>query len=267
MADDMSHIIELREAAEPLPLVEFLDRALATTAIEDIWALHVDQMAAYGFDRLLYASSRLGPVKGVPRPAESLILSTLPPDYLRDFLDGGLYLVAPMVRWAVENTGAKPFARTLEAGRCAPLSPCEQRLQSLEQRFGIDAGYTISFPHPSYRARGGISLYAPPDWTQDEVDDLWGRHGKELSVMNTVVHTHLTTLPSRAQAALTGRQREVLEWVACGLTSQGIARKMGLTAATVEKHLRLAREALGVETTTQAVLHAAIHNQLFPSRE
>jgi LuxR family transcriptional regulator len=266
MADDKSRIIESRDAAEPLPLVEFLHRALATTAIEDVWALHVDQMAAYGFDRLLYASSRLGPVKGVPRPAESLVLSTLPPDYLRDFVDGGLYLVAPMVWWAVENTGARPFARTVEQGRCAPLSPCEQRLQSLEQRFGIDAGYTISFPHTSCRARGCIGLYAPPDCTQDEVDDIWHRHGKELSVMNTVVHTHLTTLPSRAPAALTCRQREVLEWVAWGLTTQEIASKIGLTAATVEKHLRLAREALGVETTTQAVLHAAIHNHLFPSR-
>ena len=38
---------------------------------------------------------------------------------------------------------------------------------------------------------------------------------------------------------------------------------MGLTSATVEKHLRLAREALGVETTAQAVLKAAFANQMF----
>jgi LuxR family transcriptional regulator len=38
---------------------------------------------------------------------------------------------------------------------------------------------------------------------------------------------------------------------------------MGLTAATVEKHLRLAREALDVETTAQAVLKAAFYNQMF----
>ena len=36
-----------------------------------------------------------------------------------------------------------------------------------------------------------------------------------------------------------------------------------LTSATVEKHLRLAREALAVETTAQAVLKAALHNQMF----
>jgi LuxR family transcriptional regulator len=38
---------------------------------------------------------------------------------------------------------------------------------------------------------------------------------------------------------------------------------MGLTAATVEKHLRLAREALDVDTTAQAVLKASFQNQIF----
>jgi len=36
-----------------------------------------------------------------------------------------------------------------------------------------------------------------------------------------------------------------------------------LTPATVEKHLRLAREALDVETTAQAVLKAAFYNKMF----
>ncbi|KTF08268.1 hypothetical protein MGSAQ_000238 [marine sediment metagenome] len=38
---------------------------------------------------------------------------------------------------------------------------------------------------------------------------------------------------------------------------------LGITAATVEKHMRLAREALGVETTPQAVLKAHVTHQLF----
>ncbi len=44
---------------------------------------------------------------------------------------------------------------------------------------------------------------------------------------------------------------------------QDTALLMGLTSATVEKHLRLAREALAVETTAQAVLKAAFANQMF----
>ncbi|MFT7105919.1 MAG: LuxR family transcriptional regulator [Yoonia sp.] len=36
-----------------------------------------------------------------------------------------------------------------------------------------------------------------------------------------------------------------------------------MTVATIEKHLRLAREALDVETTAQAVLKGAFNNQMF----
>ena len=68
------------------------------------------------------------------------------------------------------------------------------------------------------------------------------------------------TPPNRT---LTRRQREALQWVGDGKTTQDIAQIMGLTQATIEKHLRLARDALNVETTAQAVLKAAFQNQMF----
>ncbi len=74
----------------------------------------------------------------------------------------------------------------------------------------------------------------------------------------------MTNLPlSTARKSLTNRQREALEWVGDGKTTQDIATIMGLTPATIEKHLRLAREALDVETTAQAVLKASFQNQIF----
>ncbi|MFP3656183.1 LuxR C-terminal-related transcriptional regulator, partial [Burkholderia sp. SIMBA_052] len=74
----------------------------------------------------------------------------------------------------------------------------------------------------------------------------------------------ILTLPYNApNRGLTRRQREVLQWVGDGKTTQDIALLMGLTTATIEKHLRLAREALSVETTAQAILKAALHNQMY----
>ena len=81
--------------------------------------------------------------------------------------------------------------------------------------------------------------------------------------MNNVFHLKQLTLACSGARELTQRQREVLQWVGDGKTAQDIALLMGLTAATVEKHLRLAREALDVETTAQAVLKAAFYNQMF----
>jgi LuxR family transcriptional regulator len=82
--------------------------------------------------------------------------------------------------------------------------------------------------------------------------------------MNNVAHLKILTLPYTAPGrGLTRRQREALGWVGDGKTTQDIALLMGLTPATVEKHLRLAREALNVDTTAQAVLKAALQNQMF----
>lgn len=81
--------------------------------------------------------------------------------------------------------------------------------------------------------------------------------------MNNVMHLKLLTLPYSGERQLTKRQREVLQWVGDGKTTQDIAVLLELTPATVEKHLRLAREALDVETTAQAVLKAAFYNQMF----
>jgi LuxR family transcriptional regulator len=62
---------------------------------------------------------------------------------------------------------------------------------------------------------------------------------------------------------LTQRQRETLEWVADGKTMQDVGLLMGVSPAMVEKHLRLARDALDVETTAQAVAKAALLNMIF----
>ncbi len=127
----------------------------------------------------------------------------------------------------------------------------------------VTAGYTVSFRSISERTKGAIALTARPGVTQDAVEQIWAQHGDEIIVMNNVMHLKLLTLPYTGERHLTKRQREVLQWVGDGKTTQDIAILLGLTPATVEKHLRLAREALDVETTAQAVLKAAFYNQMF----
>ena len=131
-------------------------------------------------------------------------------------------------------------------------------------RLNMTAGYTVSFPSGSQRHKGAISLAARPGLSQDEVDAIWQDCGREITIMNNVAHLKIISMPYvPPNRALTKRQREVLEWVGDGKTTQDIAVLLGLTTAPVDKHLRLAREALSVETTAQAVLKAAMHNQIF----
>ncbi len=93
---------------------------------------------------------------------------------------------------------------------------------------------------------------------------MWSEFGEDIILINNITHLKILSLPySPPNRGLTKRQREALQWVGDGKTTQDIAILMGLTSATVEKHLRLARDALSVETTAQAVLKAALQNQMF----
>ncbi|MDP3494675.1 MAG: autoinducer binding domain-containing protein [Hyphomonadaceae bacterium] len=58
--------------------------------------------------------------------------------------------------------------------------------------------------------------------------------------------------------ALTKRQRECLNWVRAGKSSWEIGQILNLSEHTVNEHLQAARRRLGVRTTTQAVLEAAV---------
>ena len=83
-------------------------------------------------------------------------------------------------------------------------------------------------------------------------------------VVADYLHLKLAALPWQSPGReLSPRQCEALEWVADGKTSQDIATLMGISSAMVEKHLRLARHALDVDTTAQAVCKALLLNMLF----
>jgi len=68
----------------------------------------------------------------------------------------------------------------------------------------------------------------------------------------------------RASRALTPTQRAVVELVACGLTTKGIAARLRMSPATVETHMRGARERLGARTRLQAAAVAGLGGDLRP---
>ncbi|MCP4817709.1 MAG: LuxR family transcriptional regulator, partial [Shimia sp.] len=97
-----------------------------------------------------------------------------------------------------------------------------------------------------------------------EVDEIWATRGREIELINNVAHLKVQSLPySNPERELTSRQREVLEWVGDGKTIQDIALLIERTPATVEKHLRLARDAMNVDTTAQALLKASFLKQIY----
>lgn len=243
---------------------EHLSKIVNSPSVEALWDLHSNKMAEYGFDRLLYGFTYYRSGASLGDPADFILLTNHVRAYTDVFIGEGLYFHAPMVRWALEHEGACSWSILAEMIDRSALSPQERRVLEFNRSMGVTAGYSISFKAVTQRSKGAIALTARPGMTQSEIDAIWEEHGDDILVMNNVAHLKILTLPRTAPGrTLTRRQREVLEWVGDGKTVQDIAQILGLTPATVEKHLRLAREALDVETTAQAVLKAAFQNQMF----
>jgi LuxR family transcriptional regulator len=242
----------------------YLQKLINLPNIEELWNFHTQQMADYGFDRIMYGYTRYRTATSLGDPNDFVLLTNHDTSYTDVFIGDGLYFHAPMVRWALKNNGACSWSVMAEMGQTGTLTEAERMVFDFNRANSVVAGYSISFKSLSPRTKGAIALTAQKGMSQQEADKIWAEHGEDIIALNNIVHLRILTLPYVAPGrALTRRQREVLDWVGDGKTIQDIAVLLELTPATIEKHLRLAREALSVETTAQAVLKAAFQNQMF----
>jgi len=245
-----------------MELLEYIENITRANSMETVWQIHCRAMAEYGFDRLLYGFTRFRTANSFGAPEDLLVLTNHAADYTEKFIGESMYFHAPMVKWAAENVGACSWSWIEQA--IPTMTPSELKVVEFNRSKKVTAGYSVSFDNTSRRFKGAIALTGRAGVTQQELDTMWARHGREIVAMNNVAHLKIIDLPfTNIRRSLTKRQREALEWVGDGKTTQDIATIMGLTAATIEKHLRLAREALDVDTTAQAVLKASFQNQIF----
>lgn len=244
--------------------MERLKPYLAMRSVDDLWSHHTTVMAEFGFDRLFYAYSAFRRAGTFGDPDDALILTTHDPQYVEAFVDKGLFRAGPMMKWANENVGTMSWRTVHEEIAKRPLTEAERTVMALNARYQLNAGYTIAFPIAKKYSHAGIGLTARKGLTHDDVDEIWARDGEMIEIINHVAHLCISQLPATGQSrVLTRRQTEVLELVADGKTIQDIALLLERNAATVEKHLRGARDTLGVETTAQAVRKASVLNQIF----
>lgn len=243
-----------------------LDRIAQATTVKEVWKAAADFITPFGFGRLNYGFTRFRHNRNIGNPDDALFLTTASPEYVQHYFNNGFYARTPLYRWALENTGVTNWRWVYAALQAGSLAADEIEALRQNQRFGVTAGMTISFAEHSHRAKAALGLIADPGLTLDDVDRIWTERGAAIVAVANMMHLKITQLPlASPRRALTARQREALEWVADGKTTVDIALLMGISPAMVEKHLRLAREALEVETSAQAVAKGALLNMIFQS--
>ena len=245
-------------------ILPLLNAIAASQRIDDAWDLATGYFAALGFGRVNYGFTRFKHLKTIGDPDDALFLTTCDADYVKRYFQGGFYAKTPVFRWAEHNAGICTWAWVKEAFEAGKLSNEEAEAVRQNVGMGIVAGMSVSFPEVLSRSKGALGLIANPGVGPADVEAIFADRREEILAVANMMHLTIVHLPQLSRhRALSPRQREALEWVADGKTTQDVALLMGVSPAMVEKHLRLAREALAVETTAQAVAKGALLNMIF----
>ena len=245
-------------------ILPLLNQIAAASVIDQAWGLATRYFGGLGFQRVNYGFTRFRHLKTIGDPDDALFLSTCDADYVKRYFHGGFYAKTPVFRWAERSSGVCTWTWVKEAFEAGRLSAEEAEAVRQNAALGVTAGLSVSFPDASSRAKGALGLIADVGLTHADVDALFAARREEILAVANMMHLTIVHLPQLSRhRALSPRQREALEWVADGKTTQDVALLMGVSPAMVEKHLRLARDALAVETTAQAVAKGALLNMIF----
>lgn len=245
-------------------LLTDLEHVLAARSAEGLWQQFVERMAGLGLPHVSYYSIRIVEAGDDRRVDDYLFLTSCAPSLLQEILSQGAFASVPMYRWMAANRGSESWDWMQQSRQAGRLSETEERMLDLFARHGHVSGYAVSLGDSVQQVRGGLLISGALRMDQPALDAIWRQHGAVVEALAGLLHLRMATLPYHPpQHVLTQRQREVLEHIAVGRTTQEIAAALGLTRATVEKHLRLARKALAARTTPQAILLASSRRQIF----
>ncbi|MCA1979655.1 MAG: response regulator transcription factor [Thiobacillus sp.] len=108
----------------------------------------------------------------------------------------------------------------------------------------------------------GMAGYVPKSENSSELIEAIRTLACGQRYISPAVAPLLDTSPPDTSLALTPREREILRCVAEGLTSKDIAARLGISAATVQKHRENLGRKLGTRNVAEMTAYALKHTSL-----
>lgn len=239
-------------------LARFIERLLEARSMSQIGVVFQEAMIQLGFDHALYAAHFMLTVPRSVLRENPIVFSNLPEELMEELHQMPNLNRDPCLQWVLASN-VEISARDL-----LDLHGGTSPTLALARQHGLDQAQFISLRDKVLNSAGMVVVIPHRHADARTLAERWTRSGRDVRILSWVMHMRIATMSrSRAATTLTPRQREVLTWRSAGKTVGEIATILGITPATVEKHMRLARESLGVVTTPQAVLKAHVTHQLF----
>lgn len=245
-------------------MTSFLEKLVEAESAKQVGQCYGNAIAHYGFSNFIYVARFMLHVPSAVMRENVEVLSSAPKELVEGLMVDGVIPRSPWARWSQENAGDVATRTLLQRtdDRARDFKP--GKAVALMQERGMLSGRLISLKDKVVRSHGAVFLNPHAGANHDDADRIWSESHRELTLLSWVMHLRMATIQRHEHSApLTERQQQVLEWSSAGKTVGEIATIIGVTPATVEKHLRLARSAMGADSTAQAILKAHLTHQIF----
>lgn len=243
---------------DPDDLIEAI--AAAPSPKERFEAL-TGRLAAIGLDIVNYGFFDLRVAKLVD--ADIQFLTTMSDDWMRYYYDRNLAATDPHVM-RVRERKISPYR--WGQGEIRRIESAGVRTTALEgAEAGLVSGLLVPLTDPldPFTPVAGIALAS--SMGEEEFGKVLAEHGASLVSIAHLFHNASIRQIWRdhtADAALSARERDCLQYLADGKRQDAIAHALNLARVTVEMHLRNARKKLRARTPAEAIAKAILFGEI-----
>jgi LuxR family transcriptional regulator, quorum-sensing system regulator BjaR1 len=225
---------------------EFIEAINSVSNTPDISALVVDAYRQLGFE---YLTIWALPAPGQPTDS-GVLLNTRPADYVQRYIEEDQIKIDPAVT-ELQRT-LRPYSWSDIKSR-TPLTKKQLTIIDEASEFDVNDGMVV----PIITYGGSMALVSPCG----RRPDLSTRARSAVEIIAVVGHQAIKKAnwaPAEkqpdAKQRLTRREREILQWVACGKSDDEISDILHISRGTVTVHFENAKRKLQVYKRTSAVV-------------
>lgn len=211
----------------------FVSRAMGTEELDVLWDAALEFAREEGFVRLGYVHFD----SAHPELTGVLFAEGFDPDWVSDYVGRKLYLVDPVIEFAMHSTS--PFVWD-EVDRIARLTPEQtdllRKIRGENDLHGHGPGDGLAVQVFGPTGRNGFVALG----FDGAVIDAAPQHIRLIQAVCQAAHLRSCDLIDHKEQApaLSPREREVLGWIARGKSNAVIADILGVSAHTVDTHVR-----------------------------
>jgi LuxR family transcriptional regulator/LuxR family quorum-sensing system transcriptional regulator CciR len=230
-----------------IELEAFKRRLHEVSSITELWNAAIDATAKLGFAMISYYCFR--PAGAFNEPKRSVITHGFPDKLVDAYIANAMHKIDPIKRLVKVST--TPFLWS-ETSKLLELRDEERFFLIETAKSGLSEGIAIPVFGPAGR-NGYIAL----GFRKGEERPLSDDQRQNLQLACQAAHLRYCEILAERQpepVQLTPREREILEWVARGKSNSVISAIVGISANTVDTHIRRIYAKLDVTDRVSAAI-------------